>query len=62
MLGILGLTMLHEELTRGIIGASMTVLNKLRSGLDEKLYERALVLELTKRGHKTDQQRVFAVS
>jgi GxxExxY protein len=34
------------------IGAAMTVLNTLRPGLDEKLYERALVIELRKRGHK----------
>ncbi len=39
----------------------MTVLNKLRPGLDEKLYERALVLELTKRGHKVEQQQSHPV-
>src|SRR5205823_147473 len=30
-------------------------------GLDEKLYERALVIELRKRGHRVDQQRQFEV-
>jgi GxxExxY protein len=30
-------------------------------GLDEKLYERALVIELRKRGHQVDQQKVFSV-
>lgn len=53
--------MLHEKLTEDIIGAAMMVLNKLRPGLDEKLYERALVLELGKRGHKVEQQRIYPV-
>lgn len=39
----------------------MAVLNTLKPGLDEKLYERALVIELTKRGHKIDQQKPFPV-
>lgn len=53
--------MLYEELTRDVIGAAMTVLNELRPGLDEKLYERAFVLELQVRGHGADQQRTFGV-
>jgi GxxExxY protein len=53
--------MLHEKVTEDIIGAAMTVLNTLKPGLDEKLYERALVIELTKRGHKIDQQKPFLV-
>lgn len=53
--------MLHEELTRDIIGAAMTVLNTLKPGLDEKLYERALVLELEAIGHSVDQQKQFPV-
>ncbi len=53
--------LIHKELSEAIIGAAMTVLNKLRPGLDEKLYERALVIELTKRGHKVEQQRQFPV-
>jgi hypothetical protein len=32
--------MIHEELSREIIGAAMAVLNELKPGLDEKLYER----------------------
>ncbi len=31
--------MIHEELNREIIGAAMVVLNELKPGLDEKLYE-----------------------
>lgn len=53
--------LIHGELTESIIGAAMTVLNVLKPGLDEKLYERALVIELLKRGHKVDQQRQFPV-
>ena len=39
----------------------MAVLNELGPGLDEKLYERALVIELCKRGHKVEQQKSFPV-
>lgn len=53
--------MIHEELSGKIIGAAMTVLNELGPGWDEKIYERALVIELRKRGHVVDQQRAFPV-
>lgn len=53
--------MIHEELSGKMIGAAMTVLNELGPGLDEKLYERALVIELRKRGHQVDQQKSFPV-
>jgi GxxExxY protein len=53
--------LVHKELSEAVIGAAMKVLNTLRPGLDEKLYERALVIELRKRGHKIDQQRQFPV-
>src|SRR2546425_5611801 len=53
--------MIHEELSGKIIGAAMTVLNVLKPGLDEKLYERALIIELRKRGHKVEPQRPFDV-
>ena len=53
--------MLHEAITQDIIGAAMTVLSELKPGLDEKLYERALVIELRVRGHVVDQQRTFPV-
>lgn len=53
--------MIHEELSGEVIGASMAVLNELGPGLDEKLYERALVIELRKRGHTVDQQKAFPV-
>ena len=39
----------------------MAVLNELRPGLDEKLYENALVIELRARGYAIEQQRQFPV-
>jgi GxxExxY protein len=51
--------MIHEELSEEIIGSAMAVLNALKPGLDEKLYENALVIELTKRGHQISQQMQF---
>jgi GxxExxY protein len=51
----------HKELTEEIIGAAMKVLNALKPGLDEKLYERALEIELRKRGRRVEQQRRFSV-
>ena len=53
--------LVHKELSESIIGAAMTVLNVLKPGLDEKLYENALVIELRKRGHKVEQQGKFPV-
>ncbi|HWH69912.1 MAG TPA: GxxExxY protein [Candidatus Sulfotelmatobacter sp.] len=53
--------MKHEELTRSIIGAAMSVLSELKPGLDEKLYENALLIELAARGHTIEQQREFSV-
>jgi GxxExxY protein len=54
-------TLLHQELTGQIIGAAMTVLNELKPGLDEKLYENALVILLRAQGHAVDQQQRFPV-
>ena len=53
--------MLQEEITQDIIGAAMELLNKLKPGLDEKLYENALVIELRTRRHVVEQQRQFPV-
>jgi GxxExxY protein len=52
---------IHEKLSGAIIGAAMDVLNELKPGLDEKLYERALVIELRRRGHTVDAQRSYPV-
>ena len=54
-------TLIHKELSGQIIGAAIEVLNELKPGLDEKLYENALVIELQRLGHKIDQQRSFPV-
>jgi GxxExxY protein len=54
--------MIHEELSGKIIGAAMAILNELKPGLDEKLYERALIIELKHRGHVVSVQRSFPVS
>ena len=53
--------LIHKGLSEDIIGAAMKVLNTLKPGLDEKLYENALVIELTKRGHRVEQQKRFPV-
>jgi GxxExxY protein len=53
--------MIHAKLSESIIGAAMMVLNTLKPGLDEKIYERALVTELRKRGHTVQPQREYLV-
>ena len=53
--------LIHQDLSEAIIGAAMIVLNTLRPGLDEKLYENALEIELRKRGHTVEQQRQYPV-
>jgi GxxExxY protein len=53
--------LIHEELSGTIIGIAMEVLNELKPDLDEKLYERAIVIELRRRGHTVDTQREFPV-
>ena len=53
--------LIHEKLSEEIIGAAMTVLNELKPGLDQKLYENALVIELRDRGHSVNQQKALKV-
>ena len=53
--------MIHEELSGIIIGVAMEVLNELKPGLDEKLYERAMTIELKRRGHQISVQSSFPV-
>ncbi|HWE05048.1 MAG TPA: GxxExxY protein [Tepidisphaeraceae bacterium] len=53
--------MFHQNVTQDIIGAAMNILNALKPGLDEKLYERALVIELRHMGHVVEQQTEFPV-
>ena len=54
--------MKHKELTQAIIGAAIAVLKELKPGLDEKLYENALVIELRHRSHTVEQQRQYPVT
>ena len=54
-------TVLHKELSFEIVGAAMEVLNTLGHGLNEKVYENALVAELRLRAFKVEQQRRFKV-
>jgi GxxExxY protein len=51
-----------NELTNQIIGAAHKVLFTLKPGLEEKLYERALILELSRHALHCDAQRPFEVS
>jgi len=51
----------HKELTREIIAAAIMVHQELRTGLDEKFYERALCIELGERGIHFDQQMQYPV-
>jgi GxxExxY protein len=53
---------LYEDLSKRVIGTAMDVLNELKPGLDEKLYERALMVGLRMAGHAVDAQKVFPVS
>ena len=51
----------EKILTEKIIGAAHKVLFSLKPGLDEKLYERALIIELSKQGLMCDQQKQHPV-
>jgi GxxExxY protein len=53
--------LLHEQLSARVIGAAMKVINSLRPGLDEKLYENALAIELARHGLRVEQQKRFPV-
>jgi GxxExxY protein len=53
--------MIHEKLSGEIIGIAMEVLNELNPGLDEILYERALVIELRRQSHTVAAQESFPV-
>lgn len=52
----------HWELSEQIIGVAVEVLNELRPGQDEKIYERALLIEMELRGLRVESQRAFPVT
>ena len=54
--------LIHEQLSRDILAAAMMVHSTLKPGLDEKLYENALLIELIKRGHRAEQPRKLSGS
>ena len=54
--------MRHEELTGKIIAAAIAVHEALRPGLDEKIYERALRIELEEMGIRCSQQPRYEVN
>jgi GxxExxY protein len=54
--------LLYKELTADIIVAALAVHNTLGCGLLEKVYENALVWELTLRKHKVLAQQEFRVT
>jgi len=51
----------HSDLTEAIIAAFYDVYNALGYGFLEKVYANALVIELRKRGHKVEPQRMIQV-
>ena len=53
--------MLHQELTKKIIGCAFTVHNTLGSGFLEKVYEQALILELKASGLSVRSQEPLSV-
>jgi len=53
--------MLHEEITGKIIKAFYKVNNSLGYGFLEKVYERALIIELKKQGLQVEQQKNIKV-
>ena len=51
----------HQALTKQIIGAAMTVHRELKGGLNEKIYENALCIELEHQNIPFSQQTEFPV-
>jgi len=44
--------LMHEELSREVIGAAMDVLNALKPGLDEKFYENAGIVSNNRKEYR----------
>ena len=51
----------HEELTHKIIGCAYKVYNKLGFGFLESVYRKAMVIELTREGLKTEEEKLLTV-
>ena len=52
-----GSNMLHEEITRRIIGAAMKVHSALGNGFQEVIYQRALAIELAFQGLNFEREK-----
>lgn len=50
-----------DDLTEAIIGAAFTVQNELGNGFLEKVYEKALAIELRDTGRRVETQKPLAV-
>jgi GxxExxY protein len=55
-MGMVGVELLHKELTEQIIGAAFEVYRALGYGFLEKVYQRAMVVELRLRGMVVDAE------
>jgi GxxExxY protein len=55
------MSLLHEDLTKKIIGCFYNVYNELGYGFLEKVYENALKIELEKAGLKVETQKKIEV-
>jgi GxxExxY protein len=53
--------LLHQELTRSIIGAYYEVYNHTSRTYPESVYERAMIEEMGKRGHRVTHQVVYRI-
>ena len=53
--------LLHEELTRRIIGCAMRVHSELKSGFQEIIYQRSLEIELRLNGISFESEREMSI-
>src|SRR5438045_2485781 len=58
----IGMELLHEEITEKIIGAAFEVYRQLGYGFLEKVYQRAMQVELKLRGLNADMESKIKVS
>ena len=54
-------TLLHEKLTRSIIGCAFEVINELGSGFLESVYEKAMMIALSEAGFSVQSQKPIKV-
>ena len=53
--------MKHEDITHKIIGAAYEVFNKLGFGFLESVYKKAMIMELSKNGLKSENEKALKV-